>query len=72
MSLINNLIEIIKKEFEKDFLEEPFHLLDFGCLVGIGPEWRLLEPRLRAVGIDINEAEVARLISGPHGLSRMS
>ena len=58
---LKKLIELIHHHQARELDSEPFHLLDFGCSGGIGPEWRLLEPRLRAVGIDINESEVACL-----------
>lgn len=60
---MNKLIEIIKNEFEKDFLEEPFHFLDLGCSGGISPDWRAVEPFLRVIGVDFNVAEVENLNS---------
>ena len=40
---------------------ERFTLLDVGCSGGIEQQWRVFEPRLRALGIDASEAECRRL-----------
>lgn len=40
---------------------ESFALVDIGCSGGIDPAWRSFEPRLRAIGVDPNEAECRRL-----------
>ncbi len=40
---------------------ERFTLLDVGCSGGIDQQWRVFEPRLRALGIDASEAECRRL-----------
>ena len=40
---------------------ERFALLDVGCSGGIEQQWRVFEPRLRALGIDASEAECRRL-----------
>jgi|LauGreDrversion2_6_1035139.scaffolds.fasta_scaffold13179_2 hypothetical protein len=58
---MNKLIELIKNEFQKELSEEPFHMLDLGCSGGISSDWRLLEPFLRAMGIDLNAEEVKNL-----------
>lgn len=58
---MNKLIEIIKKEFQVELTKEPFHMLDLGCSGGISADWRLLEPYLRVIGIDLNVEEVEKL-----------
>jgi hypothetical protein len=58
---MNKLIEIIKKEFQTELAKEPFHVLDLGCSGGISADWRLLEPYLKVIGIDLNVEEVEKL-----------
>jgi len=58
---MNKLIEIIKKEFQVELTKEPFHMLDLGCSGGISADWRLLEPYLKVIGIDLNVEEVEKL-----------
>ena len=44
-----------------EWRDEPFTLVDVGCSGGIDAAWRGFEPHLRAVGIDPNVEECARL-----------
>ncbi len=46
-----------------DAIETDLVVVDVGCSGGLHPEWRAFGDRLRAVGFDPSEAEVARLRS---------
>jgi Methyltransferase FkbM domain len=53
----SGLANLVREELR----DEPLTLVDIGCSGGIDSAWRGFEPQLRAVGIDPNVEECARL-----------